>query len=127
MPEKIVKGRLVQKHDTQSHWELATTFIPKQGELIVYDIDDNYSYERLKIGDGVTLVNDLPFAGESSILSSMRVVHGYSGDLLSDIIETYILSIDYDDLSFDTAEIVVSQTDTTSVLGQAILGQMMLA
>lgn len=42
---------------------------------------------------------------------------------------TYILNIDYDTLlAFDTSEIVFGAgTNTTSVLGQAILGQMVLA
>lgn len=45
------------------------------------------------------------------------------------IISTYILNIDYDALlAFDTTEIVVgSTTNTTSVLGQAVLGQLVLA
>jgi hypothetical protein len=39
-----------------------------------------------------------------------------------------LLNIDYNELAFDTTEIVVnSTTNTTSVLGQAILGQMVLA
>jgi hypothetical protein len=47
--------------------------------------------------------------------------------LLSNIIETYILTVDYDALlAFDTSELVIGAT-TTSVLGQAILGQMVLA
>ena len=61
MAEKIIYGRSVQKHDIESNWQLATNFTPKQGEIIVYDIDDNYDYERIKIGDGVQNVNDLPF------------------------------------------------------------------
>jgi hypothetical protein len=32
--------------------------------LIVYDIDENYNYERFKIGDGSSNVNDLPFISE---------------------------------------------------------------
>lgn len=61
MAEKNLKARIVHKHDTEVNWLKATTFIPKQGEIIVYDIDDNYSYERFKIGDGVQNVNALPF------------------------------------------------------------------
>ena len=53
--------RIVNKHDTEDNWLKATGFTPKQGELIVYDIDSNYSYERIKIGDGVQNVNALPF------------------------------------------------------------------
>lgn len=62
MAEKTILGRIIQKHDIEANWNLATDFIPKQGEIIVYDIDENYTYERFKIGDGVTNVNNLPFA-----------------------------------------------------------------
>lgn len=63
---------------------------------------------------------------ESIVVPSTRVTHGES--LLSNILETYILNIDYDTLlAFDTSEIVTGATSTTSVLGQAILGQMVLA
>lgn len=61
MTEKQINSRIVHKHDTGENWNKATNFIPKQGEIIVYDIDTTYSYERFKIGDGVTNVNNLPF------------------------------------------------------------------
>lgn len=61
MAEKNIKSRIVHKHDVESNWNKATNFIPKQGEIIVYDIDSNHNYERIKIGDGVTNVNNLPF------------------------------------------------------------------
>lgn len=54
-------SRIIHKHDTEENWIKATNFIPKQGEMIVYDIDNNHNYERIKIGDGVTNVNVLPF------------------------------------------------------------------
>ena len=56
-----IKSRIQQKHDIESNWLKATNFIPKQGEIIVYDKDTTYTYERFKIGDGATKVNDLPF------------------------------------------------------------------
>lgn len=65
MVEKRIYGRLVQKHDTQVNWEKATNFTPMAGELIVYDIDDNYDYERIKIGDGSKNVNALPFVDDA--------------------------------------------------------------
>lgn len=61
MTEKILNSRVINKHDTESNWLKAANFIPKQGEIIIYDIDTVYSYTRMKIGDGITLVNDLPF------------------------------------------------------------------
>lgn len=67
MTEKNFNARIVHKHDTEVNWNKATSFIPKQGELIVYDKDSTYDYERIKIGDGVTNVNSLPFATYKSI------------------------------------------------------------
>ena len=61
MSEKILNSRMVQKHDIEANWLKATNFTPLQGELIVYDVDENYNYERIKMGDGVTNVNELPF------------------------------------------------------------------
>jgi hypothetical protein len=29
------------------------------GELIIYDIDENHQEPRFKLGDGITLINDL--------------------------------------------------------------------
>lgn len=57
--------RIVNKHDTEENWLKAIGFTPKQGELIVYDVDTNYSYERFKIGDGVHNVNNLPFSNDN--------------------------------------------------------------
>lgn len=61
MTEKRFNTRLVNKHDVEANWLKATNFIPMQGEIICYDVDENYSYERFKIGDGITNVNNLPF------------------------------------------------------------------
>lgn len=65
--QKEIAGRLILKHDIESNWNRATTFIPKQGEIIVYDIDDNYSYERFKLGDGKTTAIALPFYLENEL------------------------------------------------------------
>lgn len=59
--EKNMNTRIIHKHDIEANWEKAINFIPKQGEIIIYDIDANYNYERFKIGDGITTVNNLLF------------------------------------------------------------------
>jgi hypothetical protein len=78
--EKRIVSRSIQKHDLEVNWIKATGFIPYKGELIIYDIevdkDGNtlelptdeiygrttpYTYERIKIGDGIHTVSDLPF------------------------------------------------------------------
>lgn len=61
MAEKIFNTRIINKHDTEANWNKATNFIPKQGELIIYDTDENNAKIRFKIGDGLTTVNELPF------------------------------------------------------------------
>ena len=62
MSEKTLNTRIINKHDIEANWLKATTFVPKIGEIIVYDADENYSHARIKIGDGNTKVNDLPFS-----------------------------------------------------------------
>ena len=74
MTEKTIKSRIVHKHDSETNWNRATNFVPKQGELIIYDTDTNHSYARVKIGDGTTNVSLLPFFDidvDSTILNSM--------------------------------------------------------
>lgn len=61
MAEKNFNTRIVHKHDIEANWQLAINFTPKQGELIVYDPDENFSYPRIKIGDGEKNVNALSF------------------------------------------------------------------
>ena len=67
MASKILSARTIQIHDVESNWLKAISFIPRCGEIVVYDIDDTHSLERFKIGDGKTPVNDLPFIIETNI------------------------------------------------------------
>ena len=67
MAEKRLNARIVHKHETEANWLLATNFIPMQGEIIIYDIDSTHSYERVKVGDGKTLVSALPFVDANKV------------------------------------------------------------
>lgn len=58
------KLRIKQKHDTEVNWLKATTFVPLDGELIIYDVDDTHSTPRFKMGDGIQVVGDLPFLAD---------------------------------------------------------------
>ena len=119
--EKNMNARIQHKHDIEANWNKALNFIPKIGEIIIYDIDDNYNYSRFKIGDGVRTVNNLEF-----LLDTQYILH--NSNTLSQLLEQYIFNIDYNTtLAFDTSEIVFGNASTTSILGQAILGQMVLA
>ena len=64
--EKKIPSRIQQKHDVAANWAKATNFIPKKGELIIYDAEYNTSGVettpvRFKIGNGSATVNALPF------------------------------------------------------------------
>lgn len=56
-----VNCRVIQKHGTETDWA-NSELVPYNGELIVYDPDDSYSYSRFKVGDGVHNVTELPFS-----------------------------------------------------------------
>jgi len=67
-----VNTRIQLKRDTTQHWNRALGFIPLEGELIIYtdyksmekEIDGEVKQVQipgLKIGDGMTYVQDLPF------------------------------------------------------------------
>lgn len=90
MAEKIINTRIINKHAVESDWLKAVNFTPKQGELIVYDRDSTYDYERFKIGDGTTNINDLPFAtysdwnsteGSTQILNKPTKLSQFSDEL----------------------------------------------
>lgn len=61
-----INSRIINKHDTEVNWNKAENFIPLLGEIIIYDIDENYDYERFKIGDGKTIARLLPFVAKGA-------------------------------------------------------------
>lgn len=65
MAEKTLNSRLIMKHDTSTNWAKATSFVPKKGEIIIYD-GSGSTASKFKIGDGSTTVVNLPFAGGGS-------------------------------------------------------------
>lgn len=71
--EKQLKSRLLQKHDTEENWNKATNFIPKAGEIIVYD-----DGPRIKIGDGAKTVTNLDYASNIKIIDIDMIPEEYS-------------------------------------------------
>ena len=62
---KRLNARYQQKIDTEENWNKATNFIPLKGEIIIYEDPNNHNYNpRIKIGDGITPVSQLPFSGK---------------------------------------------------------------
>jgi hypothetical protein len=62
-----MKARISQLSKTESEWALLQDFVPLQGELIIFSPDRQYRYSRLKVGDGTSKLNDLPFFIDYSI------------------------------------------------------------
>lgn len=61
MADRNINCTLISRHDSEENWVLAKDFIPRQGEIVIYDADQLHNYERVKVGDGKTVVGDLPF------------------------------------------------------------------
>ena len=58
--EKRLKGKIIFKHETEADWAMSN-YIPQNGELVLYDPDEKHEGTRLKRGDGINYVKDLPF------------------------------------------------------------------
>ena len=59
--EPNMLARISQLHKTEGQWAVLTDFVPMKGEFIIFDPDMQHKYARLKIGDGITKLIDLPF------------------------------------------------------------------
>lgn len=60
----MIKTNTVIKHDLSANWSKAKNFVPKKEEVIIYD--DIFPC-GIKIGDGVTNLQDLPFVSNYEI------------------------------------------------------------
>lgn len=129
--EKILNSRIQHKHDLIGRWAEQSSFIPKDGEMIVYDQEGN-NYKRLKFGDGSTTIAELDFFDkdlrdqvdriESDLALWKPVFVGtmeqYNEVRAAGKIPTgaIVIIIDEHELS----------NSTTAILGRAILGKMIL-
>lgn len=66
------------KKDTLENWNKAKNFVPKENEIIVYT-----DLEKKKIGDGKTLLNNLPFVDQYdyTVEGSMLIIENKGGIL----------------------------------------------
>ena len=65
----INSSQIIMKNGSEETWNLVEDFIPRQGEIIIYNADNLYPKPRIKIGNGVDLPRNLPFimSSEGSI------------------------------------------------------------
>lgn len=72
LKQKEIKARVQHKHGTAEDWS-KSSLVPLLGELIIYDKDSIHPYERFKIGDGSTNVNNLKFAAGSDLKAGANI------------------------------------------------------
>ena len=58
------KSEVIVKTDLASNWAKAVNYIPEPGTIIIYEIEGKMP--KIKIGDGKTFVEQLPFLSTSS-------------------------------------------------------------
>lgn len=64
---KILNTRIQQKYDKESNWAtVESSYIPYNGELVVYSFDTDEPPE-VKIGDGESVLEDLPFIYDADV------------------------------------------------------------
>lgn len=141
--EKKITGVMVPRHDTALNWSKAVNFVPKQSELVVYDIDtttyngsgtatnkdgttSSFTYEsatttRFKFGDGIHNINVLPFATTEVNLDGYATedyvatyVAEHTGDVdLSDYQNKFATKVDNNNYTFDN-DVTFKPTDETA-------------
>lgn len=81
-----MKERIQVKHDIAANWAKAVNFIPLAGELIIYDgIIENGIYieqPKLKIGDGIHKLAELPFILIENKQVKEEVKYEYKDEIL---------------------------------------------
>ena len=115
---KTMKTRIQNKHNIEANWLKATGFIPLEGELIIYDVDETHDKIRAKVGNGIDLLSALPWAIDETCI----VWTGTKAE--------YEALNDADAIATGTVVIITDENDTASVttatLNAAILGTMIL-
>lgn len=56
-----MKARVSQLYKTEAEWSKLPDFKPLAGEIIIFAPDEQHRSARLKIGDGTSLLKNLPF------------------------------------------------------------------
>lgn len=92
MNKKIFENaRFTPKGDYEANWKKATGFIPLAKEIIIYKAEEGKP-AKIKIGDGVTGINDLPFVGTD--MTEVNKLINEKGELLIDYINEEIIRLD---------------------------------
>ena len=68
----MVKSNAVIKVDTASNWEKAINYIPDKFTILVYEFEN--TSPKVKIGDGIHSVNNLPFLSNQEVIDDTLVL-----------------------------------------------------
>ena len=68
----MIKSNAVVKVDTEENWKKAINYIPDNFTILVYTYD--LESPKVKIGDGVHKVNDLPFLTDRKVVGDTLVL-----------------------------------------------------
>ena len=66
------RSNAIVKVDTEENWGKALNYIPDSFTIIVYTYPNKSP--KVKIGDGVTKVNDLPFLANKEVVGTTLVL-----------------------------------------------------
>ncbi len=66
------KSHATVKVDTEENWAKAINYIPDSFTIIVYTYEDKSP--KVKIGDGIHKVNDLPFLSNKEVSGNVLVL-----------------------------------------------------
>lgn len=102
-------------HGTAAEWG-NNNYIPKDGEIIIYDIDENYNYKRIKIGNGIDNVTALSFI-EDAILNNANT---YTNTKIADLVNSAPETLD---TLGELAEALKENADIVEVLNEAIVNK----
>ena len=111
------------KHDIEANWIKATNFIPLAGEIIVYDIDENHAYQRVKIGDNIHTLAALPFiitsingeVGEVT-LTAAKIGAEESGSAAAAL----AVAKEYTDTQISSALVAITNEEIDAICGATI-------
>lgn len=98
--EKIINSRIQNKVDTETNWTTAgqNGFIPKNGEFIIYKEDETHPLRRVKIGDGITPVHELPFVTDA--VNVTAITDEEIDEICSGTLTTFLEDIAAEGVSF---------------------------
>lgn len=98
MNKKIFENsRICPKGDIEANWNKAVGFIPLDKEIIIYKKDETHSAARFKVGDGKTVVQELPFSGTD--IEAIEKLIDEKGELLIEYVDNAVAALPQADWS----------------------------